>query len=227
MPFQSIASLYPNAARELGHGLKSCASISDQNFRKAKYKICNFVGLASRTMQLDDPIREQLLDAVIDGDLREATDFLDAIPQGSGSSKKTAGGLYQWTTSLVSRFIPKGKEGHSIITIMQEAIKETPKASRNISDSQFLSEIIKTEIVEGSVLKSLAENAQEMAISYLRSTISHLVEQIVTSARLKQEELYTAEIKAEISRYEDGEQRRLRSRFIRQVNLASNQEGYV
>lgn len=178
-------------------------------------------------MQLDDPIREQLLDAVIDGDLREATDFLDAIPQGSGSSKKTAGGLYQWTTSLVSRFIPKGKEGHSIITIMQEAIKETPKASRNISDSQFLSEIIKTEIVEGSVLKSLAENAQEMAISYLRSTISHLVEQIVTSARLKQEEQYTAEIKAEISRYEDGEQRRLRSRFIRQVNLASNQEGYV
>ncbi|KIM57715.1 hypothetical protein SCLCIDRAFT_1219233 [Scleroderma citrinum Foug A] len=227
VPFQSIASLYPNATRELEHGLKSCASISDQNFRKAKYKICNFVGLASRTMQLDGPIREQLLDAVIDGDLQEATDFLDAIPQGSGSSKKTAGGLYQWTTSLVSRFVSKGKEGHSIITIMQEAIKETPKASRNISDSQFLSDIIKTEIVEDSVLKLLAENAQEVAISYLRSTISHLVEQIVTSARLKQEEQYTAKIKAEISSYEDGEQRRLRSRFIRQVNHESNKEGYV
>jgi len=178
-------------------------------------------------MQLDDPIREQLLGSVIEGDLQEATNFLDAIPQGSGLSKKTAGGLYQWTTSLVSRFIPKGMEGHSILTIVQDAIKETPKASRNISDSQFLSDIVKTEIVQDSVLKSLAENAQEIAISYLRSTISRLVEQIASSARHKQEEHYTAEIKAEISRYEDGEQRRLRSRFIRQVNLASNQEDCV
>ena len=197
--------------------------ILDPNFRNAKYKVCQFVELASRTTHLEDPIREELLNVVVQEDLQEATHFLDVIPQGGGSSRKTA--LYQWTTSLVSRFIPKGKDKDTVVEMMQEAIRDTPKAARDISDSRFLSEIVKSEIVQSSVLKPVAEEAQEVAMSYLRSTISHLVGTITSSARLRQEEHHLAQITAELSSYKDGEQRRQRSHFIHHINNASNQGG--
>ena len=218
-----IASLYPDAARDFEQGLNKCSLILDQNYRQAKYKICQFVELTSRTTHLDNPIREELLDVVVQEDLQGATHFLDVIPQGGGSSAKTA--LYQWTTSLVSRFTSKGRDEDADLAMMQEAIRDTPKAARNISDSQFLSQIVKSEIVQSSVLKPVAEEAQEIAMTYLRSTISHLVKAITSSTRLRKEEQYIAQITAELSSYEDGEQRRQRSHFIHQINNASNQDG--
>ncbi|KAL4067468.1 hypothetical protein V8B97DRAFT_2061708 [Scleroderma yunnanense] len=226
-PCQPVALLYPNAARDLEQGLKKCTSNLDPKFRNAKDKICHFVMLAPRTTYLDSPIREQLLSAVVEGDLQGARAFLDAILQGGGASKKTTGGLFQLASSLVSRFIPKGKDDGYVVTTMQEAIRESQKATRNITDSQFLSDIVKREIVQSSVLSPLAEEAEKMAMSSLESTISHLVKKIVSIARRKQEEQKIAEIDAEIRSFEEEQQRKLRSQFIHKVNHASNQDGYV
>ncbi|KAL4072312.1 hypothetical protein J3A83DRAFT_4188311 [Scleroderma citrinum] len=224
--FQPIALLYPNVAHDLEQGLKKCSSNLDQKFRNAKDKICHFVTLESKTTQINNPIREQLLSAVVEGDLQGAKKFLDTIRQGGGPSKKTAGGLSQWTPAWVSRLISTGKED-SVVANMQEVIKETRKAARHISDSQFLSDIAKKEIVQSSVLSPLAEEAQKMAMSYLESTISHLVDQIASNARRKKEEQNTTKIDAEISSFEEGEQRKLRSQFIHKINHTSNHDGYM
>ena len=222
--FPTIASLYPSAIRDFEQGLKKCASISDQKFRKSKEQICQFVELSSRTMELDHPIREQLLRLVVEGGLQKAKDFLD---EARGSSKKTESSFWRRTTAFVSGIFSKGDEDNYIITRMQEAVKGTPKTAREISDHQFLSDIVKSKMVQSSELSQLAEEAQRMAMSYLGSTISSLVKKVVLSAQSHREERYIADINTEIPNLEEVEQHRERFQFIHQVNRASNQDSYV
>ena len=196
-----IDSLYPDAARDFDQGLNKCSSIPDQNFEKAKSKICQFVETESKKTHLDSPIRKE--------------------------PSETTAGHYQWTAFPMNLFTYKGNDEEADVAMMQEGIGNTPNAARNISDSQFLAKVVKSEIVQSSILKSVAEEAQKIAISYLQLTISHLVRKIVSSARVRQEEQHKAQIREKLSSLRDGEQRRQRSQFINQINSASNQSGDV
>jgi len=222
--FPTIASLYPSAIRDFEQGLKKCASISDQKFRKSKEQICQFVELSSRTMELDHPIRKQLLSLVVEGGLQKAKDFLD---EARSSCKKTEKGSWWKPTSIFSRLFSKEDEDNSIVTRMQEVVKETSKTARKTIDRQFLSDIVNSKIVQSSELSRLAEEAQGMAVSYLGSTISSLVNTIVLSAQSYRKEQRIADINTEILDLEKAEQHRERLQFIHQVNRASNQDGYV
>lgn len=213
--------------RDFEQGLKKCQPTLDQNFRKLKQQICEFVELSSRTMKLDHSIREQLLSLVVEGGIQGAKGSLDAICQGSGSSKKAASSFLGQFMATASSFFSKGDKDNYVLTRVQEAVEETTKAVQKTSDCQFLSDIVKREIVQSSKLSPLAEEAQVMAMSYLGFTISSLVDKIALSAQRNQEKQAIANINTEISNLEEAEQHRERSQFIRQINLASNQDGYV
>ena len=178
-------------------------------------------------MELDHPICEQLLSHVVEGGLQSATDFLDSICQGSDLSKKTKSSLWLRATAYVSGIFSQGDEDNHIVTRVREAVKETAKAARKISDSEFLSDIVKADIVQASELNRLAKEAQEIAISHLGTTISSLVDEIVLSAQRYQEARCIADINTEISNLETAKQHTERLQFIHQVNRGSNQDGHV
>jgi len=226
-PFPTIASLYPSVMRDFEQGLKKCQPIMDQNFRRLKQQICEFVELSSRTMELDDLTREQLLRLVVEGGLQEVKGFLDGSCQDSGSSKKTKSGFWGWTKTFVSGFFSKGDGDDYVVALVQGAVKETVKAVRKIDDCRFLSDIVKREIVQTSELSRLAEEAQVLAMSYLGSTISSLVDKTVSSVQRNQEKRCIADINTELSNLEKAEQHKEMLQFIYQVNRASNQAGCV
>lgn len=218
----TIASLYPDATRDLEQGLKKCTKISGSNFRKAKVKICQFVELTSGTMRLDQPFREHLLSILVESDLRSVQDFLRTTRESSSPLTKIEYGISRLAPGL-SRMLPKGRENNHLV-IAEEAAKETFKATQTISDSQFLSDIVKTDVVQESLLKPLAEEAHEMAMSYLKSTISDLVEKLVFSARSHLQRHCMENVNTEILSLKEREQHTRRSQFIREINQASIQD---
>lgn len=177
-------------------------------------------------MRLDQPFREHLLSILVERDLRSVQDFLRTTRESSSSLKRISHGLLWLTPAFVSRMLPRGREVNYLV-IAEEAAKETFKAARTINDGQFLSEIIKTDVVQGSSLKALAKEAHETAMSYLKSTISDLAEKLVSSARSHHQEQCMVNILTNISSLEEREQRTQRSKCIHEINRASIQDGYV
>ena len=153
-------------------------------------------------------------------------DFLHRTRESSSLLKKIEHGVSRWTPTFVSRMLPKGK-GDDYFIIAEEAVKEASKAARTINDNQFLSDIVKTDVVQGSLFKPFAEEARETAMSYLKSTVSDLVEKLASSARTHQLGQCIANATTNISSFEVREQRARRSQFIHKINHASIQDSCV
>lgn len=175
-------------------------------------------------MHLDQQIREQLLSILVERGLQSVQDYLRATRDSGSSFKKIEHKILQLAPTFVSRILTNGRE---VNYLAEEAVKGTSKAAREISDSQFLSDIVKTDVVQGSILKPLADEAHETAVSCLKSTISNLVEKLTFSARRHRQEQCMANVNTGITNLEEREQCAQRSRCIHEINQASIQDNYV
>ncbi|KAG6328806.1 hypothetical protein ID866_10283 [Astraeus odoratus] len=226
--FQSIVSLCPNVGHELKeHIKKKCFRITDEDFRALKKSICLFAELYSRTADLESQIRDQLLSTVLEGGFQSAKIFLDDILQGSGSSGKAQGLLKPATHTVLPLTNPfKEKDNDSIIAYVQGALEDANRAARNIDDRTFLLHTVNSEAVQSTVVRSMAENAQRSAESYLKTNISAVAHKLGELVSRKQEHDRRSKLENEIERYYEGEQRVLRSHLIAYINGQSHEIGY-
>ncbi|KAG6330620.1 hypothetical protein ID866_8469 [Astraeus odoratus] len=222
--FQSIVSLYPNVDSQFKRHIKKLR-ITDNNFGTLRNRVCLFVELHARTLELESQLRDQLLSAVLEGGFRNAKTFLDDFFRGSGSSGK-AGGVLTWFTHKIFRSNPlKAKDYDSTIAYVKRALEEAKQASAHISDYTFLSQTVNSEVVQNTVVVSMAEEAQSRAESYLKTNIPIVVDKLAESISREQEHNCISKVRSETASHYEEERRVLTSRLISRVNDLSRESG--
>ena len=194
-------TLYPRAKNEVTQQLSQAfQTIADQEFRDAKYHICLFeelmVLLKQKSMELHKQGCVPILEAVSKGD------------------------VFRFAESGLALFAGEC----DMENMWDDLFRRATDAARNITDSQFLSQLregLERFAQYGDLLKPLADKAKERAFAHLADGITRTTNRLMSAVHKIQEQDCMERIKRERASLADEEQRKLRVDLIRQVNTLS------
>ncbi|KAF8428935.1 hypothetical protein L210DRAFT_3623712 [Boletus edulis BED1] len=221
-----ILALHPKAKDEIARQLRDAfQNIDDPEFRNAKDRICIFK--QSRVLLKQDPrkLAEQeympLLKEVLVGDADQAWATVKGNKPGDGSGDRRKKSIIVSLRSAVKEFFVGESD---MERLWNDLFRQATYAARNITDSQFLTQLredLERFAEYGDLLRPLADKAKEKAYAHLEARITTRTNKLTPAVHRIQENGSTERIKREQASLAQEEQRRLRVHLIRQVNELS------
>ena len=219
MSFQEIVTLYPDAGNVFKRNRDQLTKISDSEFRRIKDRLCLSVEFISRAKDLDTSLCSAIVEAASMDGFQAAKKVVESSPRDGQSSNK---GFLQGLKSAWSGSSDE-KSSRALRTLHDANDK-----ARNIADSQFFLEIINANSIrKKKKLKPAIQDAMRLTEQYLNSAIPRTVNKMVGLIKKVQEDACTATVRAETTRYEDEEQRKLRLHLIRHINGSTTRAQHV
>ncbi|KAI6143616.1 hypothetical protein BKA82DRAFT_3983845 [Pisolithus tinctorius] len=216
--FQEIAALYPKVGEVFQLNIRPVETISSSKFGEIKDRLCLLVEFISRVGEISKTHRHAIAKAATKEGYRAAQYAMrDAFKNSSTA----------YTTQL--------SDNHSALLIYNptedvlplmghRVLREALGKANNISDSQFLKEIVNAEVIqEEPELKRLVEEATLQVQPSLAATIPRVVKKLVGLVRQVQEETMKESIKVHTESREEQAKRELRLQLIRHVNDVTRQ----
>ncbi|KAI6111765.1 hypothetical protein EDD17DRAFT_1480234, partial [Pisolithus thermaeus] len=208
--FRGLVELYPQMNETYRQNIKAVETISNDKFRDIKERLCLFAGAVSLAGSTSENQRREIAKAVLKEGLMAAR---NAVKE---------------TLTKISNKIPLVERAVNYVTswmrgdkasFANRAFREALPKANDISDSQFLKEIVNAEVVqEDPELRRLAHEANMEVQRFLATTIPRVVKKLVKLVRHTQEDTLMQRIKAETASREEEEKRKLRLELIRHVN---------
>jgi len=220
LPFQEIVCLYPEAGDHFQQNKDQLNKIFDPEFRKIKDRLCLAVKFVSRTKgRLDRRLRTLVAETAAMEGYKAAKSATESAPKGAQPFKVQ--GIMGVVKDFKAALLGTGDDKASLA---QRALQEADREARNITDSQFFSEIIELDIIrKNEQLGPSVQRAKELAHKSLMVTVPGLVTKLVGLIKMVQEDACRATVKAETISYKDEEKRKLRIQLIRHVNDSTTQ----
>ncbi|KIO11023.1 hypothetical protein M404DRAFT_20554 [Pisolithus tinctorius Marx 270] len=237
--FQEIAALYPKVGEVFQLNIKPVETISSSKFREIKDRLCLLVEFISRVGEISKTHRHAIAKAATKEGYKAAQHAMrDAFKNSSTayttqlSDNHSALLIYNPTedvlplmgraVSYVTSVFSNPREDKTAIA--DRVLREALGKANNISDSQFLKEIVNAEVIqEEPELKRLVEEATLQVQPSLATTIPRVVRKLVGLVRQVQEETMKESIKVHTESREEQEKRELRLQLIRHVNDVTRQ----
>lgn len=213
VPFQEIVSLYPEAGGHFQRNKGQLTKISDPEFRNIKDRLCLFVKFISRAEDLDGRLRSLVAETAAMEGYKAAKSAMESASKGT---QPLIQGLMDVAKDIKASLLGTGDDKASLA---QRALQEADREARNITDSQFFSEIIRLDIIrKNKKLEPSVQRAKELAQKSLMVIVPQLVSKLVGLINQVQENTCRATVKAETTSHKNEEQRKLRLHLIRHVN---------
>ena len=216
--FQEIVSRYPEAGDHFQRNKDQLTKISDPDFRNIKERLCLAVEFISRAKDLDGRLRSVVAETAAMEGYKAARSAMESASKGTQPSIEGLRDVVNDIKDLLSG------TGDDNVSLVQRTLQEANREARNITDSQFFSEIIGLDVIrKNEKLGRSVQRAKELAHKSLVSAVPRLVTKLVGLIKKVQEDACKATVKAETASYKDEEQRKLRLQLIRHVNGSTTQ----
>ncbi|KAI6101022.1 hypothetical protein EDD16DRAFT_1716799 [Pisolithus croceorrhizus] len=230
--FRGLVELYPQMNETYRQNIKAVETISNDKFRDIKERLCLFAGAVSLAGSTSENQRREIAKAVLKEGLMAARnavkETLTKISSTTHTTKLTDGHSPLLIYDSSEDKIPLVERAVNYVTswmrgdkasFANRAFREALPKANDISDSQFLKEIVNAEVVqEDPELRRLAHEANMEVQRFLATTIPRVVKKLVKLVRHTQEDTLMQRIKAETASREEEEKRKLRLELIRHVN---------
>ncbi|KAG8219200.1 hypothetical protein J3R82DRAFT_13 [Butyriboletus roseoflavus] len=232
-PLFKILTLYPKANDRATQSLSNdFENISDQDFRTAKNHICLFEELNPLLEMQDEQTRLRILNAVLEGDMEQVnTNVKGKNGRGGGGNKQNNMGS-RWNPFL---WLLKpwwgGTRGSEVDGGVDELVRRATETAKQISDSQFLSQLGQDEDEERHAqhfpqFKLLVDRVKNKAFVFLEVNLKRTLKKLVQAVHRIQIEECAEGIKHEHAKRAEEEQDKLRMKLIKHVNDLSAQIAY-
>ncbi|KIJ05810.1 hypothetical protein PAXINDRAFT_20962 [Paxillus involutus ATCC 200175] len=223
-PLSEMITLYPKVNQHVAQQLRQAFYLStDKEFRTAKSRICLTKELLPIVEKVDEPNREQILRAALEGELELVKDMMKENAKSlTTKHKATADTPSHWAIQTMRKIV----SGNPDADLVDGLVRDATRAAQQTTDSEFLIEL-DHDVEQHPELKKLADEARRGAYIYLKPAIGRLLKKLVVSVQQIQETDCDTRIKREHGSREEEEQRKLRMDLIRRLNSMSKQTAHT